>query len=79
MNLEEKFKKTLIWLGLHKPNLRTIRGGQQPGRNSPCPCGSKKKYKHCCWNPTPELGYWTKEQLNYAKKKIAYERKRNDT
>ena len=21
---------------------------QKPGRNSPCPCGSGKKYKHCC-------------------------------
>jgi hypothetical protein len=20
-----------------------------PGRNEPCPCGSGKKYKHCCW------------------------------
>jgi len=20
------------------------------GRNSPCPCGSGKKYKHCCLN-----------------------------
>jgi len=20
------------------------------GRNDPCPCGSGKKYKHCCWN-----------------------------
>jgi len=20
-----------------------------PGRNDPCPCGSGKKYKHCCW------------------------------
>ncbi|MEG2355650.1 MAG: SEC-C metal-binding domain-containing protein, partial [Clostridia bacterium] len=19
-----------------------------PGRNQPCPCGSGKKYKHCC-------------------------------
>ena len=19
------------------------------GRNQPCPCGSGKKYKHCCW------------------------------
>lgn len=18
-------------------------------RNEPCPCGSKKKFKHCCW------------------------------
>ena len=22
--------------------------GKQPGRNDPCPCGSGKKYKHCC-------------------------------
>jgi uncharacterized protein len=19
------------------------------GRNEPCPCGSSRKYKHCCW------------------------------
>lgn len=23
-------------------------GGKEPGRNDPCPCGSGKKYKHCC-------------------------------
>lgn len=23
-------------------------GGRKIGRNSPCPCGSGKKYKHCC-------------------------------
>jgi preprotein translocase subunit SecA len=22
--------------------------GQKTGRNDPCPCGSGKKYKHCC-------------------------------
>ncbi len=22
---------------------------QKVGRNQPCPCGSGKKYKHCCW------------------------------
>ena len=22
--------------------------GKRPGRNDPCPCGSGKKYKHCC-------------------------------
>ena len=21
---------------------------KHPGRNDPCPCGSGKKYKHCC-------------------------------
>ncbi|MBN1699280.1 MAG: SEC-C domain-containing protein [Spirochaetales bacterium] len=24
--------------------------GKKTGRNSPCPCGSGKKYKHCCLN-----------------------------
>jgi hypothetical protein len=24
------------------------RPGRKPGRNEPCPCGSGKKYKHCC-------------------------------
>nr|WP_302931906.1 SEC-C metal-binding domain-containing protein [Pseudomonas aeruginosa] len=22
--------------------------GRSSGRNDPCPCGSGKKYKHCC-------------------------------
>jgi len=22
---------------------------ERVGRNDPCPCGSGKKYKHCCW------------------------------
>ncbi|MGB5924788.1 MAG: SEC-C metal-binding domain-containing protein [Dehalococcoidia bacterium] len=22
--------------------------GKRVGRNDPCPCGSGKKYKHCC-------------------------------
>ena len=25
------------------------RSGKKPGRNDPCPCGSGKKYKKCCW------------------------------
>lgn len=24
------------------------RSAKRPGRNEPCPCGSGKKYKHCC-------------------------------
>ena len=27
---------------------RTVRKGKKIGRNDPCPCGSGKKYKHCC-------------------------------
>ena len=26
----------------------TVVKGRKIGRNEPCPCGSKKKYKHCC-------------------------------
>ncbi len=25
-----------------------VRKAKKPGRNGPCPCGSGKKYKHCC-------------------------------
>ena len=25
-----------------------VAGGRKVGRNAPCPCGSGKKYKHCC-------------------------------
>jgi uncharacterized protein YecA (UPF0149 family) len=24
---------------------------KEPVRNSPCPCGSRLKYKRCCGNP----------------------------
>lgn len=27
---------------------KTIIKGEKTGRNDPCPCGSGKKYKHCC-------------------------------
>jgi len=27
---------------------RPVRVGPKVGRNDPCPCGSGKKYKHCC-------------------------------
>jgi preprotein translocase subunit SecA len=30
--------------GKQKPKV----GGKKIGRNDPCPCGSGKKYKHCC-------------------------------
>ncbi|MBA7663513.1 Protein translocase subunit SecA [subsurface metagenome] len=32
--------------GSRKKRLRA--GGKKIGRNDPCPCGSGKKYKHCC-------------------------------
>ena len=27
---------------------KPVRSGPKVGRNDPCPCGSGKKYKHCC-------------------------------
>ena len=30
------------------PPVEPIKGGEAPGRNDPCPCGSGKKYKQCC-------------------------------
>jgi SEC-C motif-containing protein len=32
-----------------------IRNGPKVGRNDPCPCGSGKKYKRCCW----DANLWT--------------------
>ena len=34
---------------LPHPLPRTVE--KKPGRNAPCPCGSGKKYKHCCGKP----------------------------
>ena len=32
----------------HVTPLTIVRAGPKIGRNDPCPCGSGKKYKHCC-------------------------------
>lgn len=34
--------------GSEKPEPVTVRAASKPGRNDLCPCGSGKKYKHCC-------------------------------
>ena len=31
-----------------QPQKATVPAGKKVGRNEPCPCGSGKKYKHCC-------------------------------
>ena len=30
------------------PPVEPIQSDTKPKRNDPCPCGSGKKYKHCC-------------------------------
>ena len=37
--------------GEARPVETFVRGGRKVGRNEPCPCGSGKKYKHCCGRP----------------------------
>jgi preprotein translocase subunit SecA len=37
-----------------KPAAAPIR--KKPARNEPCPCGSGKKYKHCCGKSGPKKG-----------------------
>lgn len=51
----------------------------KPGRNDPCPCGSRKKYKHCCSNlsqaaipaPHAERGLPTEPTANEQNQLIA--------
>jgi len=33
-----------------QPQKVAVPAGKKAGRNDPCPCGSGKKYKHCCGN-----------------------------
>jgi len=46
LGMEAVWKKT----GLHLRSLPPARApaARRPGRNAPCPCGSGKKFKHCC-------------------------------
>ena len=40
-----------------EPDVLSIRSERNPvGRNDPCPCGSGKKYKHCCMTKDRERG-----------------------
>ncbi len=39
------------WNVLRAPVSTIRRLAPKPGRNDPCPCGSGKKYKHCCGAP----------------------------
>lgn len=50
-------------------------------RNQPCPCGSKKKYKHCCINNPATVEEFldgevrTQEYVKTLKKDIKYSEK----
>ncbi|MGB9721724.1 MAG: tetratricopeptide repeat protein [bacterium] len=36
----------------------------EPGRNDPCPCGSGRKYKKCCWEKDKKKRIDTNKQIN---------------
>lgn len=38
-----------------EPSLTIVRRSAQVGRNDPCPCGSGKKFKKCCYGKQPVL------------------------
>jgi preprotein translocase subunit SecA len=55
-NLNSNFSKMIMSLKIEKektPQKAQV-SSKKPGRNDPCPCGSGKKYKKCCW---PKYGY----------------------
>ena len=39
------------WLALRERPTPVARSDAKVGRNDPCPCGSAKKFKHCCGAP----------------------------
>lgn len=45
---DEAMEKEIKWMfqGKNKGTYKKL--GKKVGRNEPCPCGSGKKYKHCC-------------------------------
>ncbi len=42
--------------------LKPLVKGKKPARNDPCPCGSGKKYKHCCGKSGPKRGVLAAQQ-----------------
>ncbi|NLD18859.1 MAG: hypothetical protein GX663_01230 [Clostridiales bacterium] len=47
---EDKMKEIV---GEYKKSKTVRRQSPKVGRNDPCPCGSGKKYKHCCGRTNP--------------------------
>ncbi len=48
---EERYEEIddLDWENEEWVEIQPVRTGDKIGRNDPCPCGSGKKYKKCCW------------------------------
>ena len=51
-NIRHDVAHTIFRVGIVKeapPQKVAVPAGKKVGRNDPCPCGSGKKYKKCCW------------------------------
>jgi uncharacterized protein len=42
-------QRRMMAAGLGAEGTAYRKAERKTGRNDPCPCGSGKKYKHCCW------------------------------
>ena len=60
----QALRRGLIFLRLMRPRVwsGTIRGGQKPPRNRPCPCGSGDKFKLCCGATTQQRAHWNRQR-----------------
>ena len=50
-NIQHDVVRSIYHVGIHReapPKREAVPVGKKAGRNDPCPCGSGKKYKHCC-------------------------------
>ncbi len=55
--MEEEIKQqAVLQHGESEAQKKPEIGGKKPKRNEPCPCGSGKKYKHCCGRSGPKKG-----------------------
>ncbi len=55
--MDEEIKSSSKLLhGQEEEKPAPIKSERKPARNEPCPCGSGKKYKHCCGKSGPKKG-----------------------
>ena len=59
--MDEEIKSSSKLLhGQEEEKPAPIKSERKPARNEPCPCGSGKKYKHCCGKSGPKKGVLAK-------------------
>lgn len=58
---DEDLRAVIEDIKARKPE-QTVLKEAPVGRNSPCPCGSNRKYKKCCMNKEPDVKEEQKEE-----------------